>query len=273
MLARTMKEETVSAETSSRLELIAESKKRARPRAPKFLKLADWIADRLMLESSKRHSWAAIPLSLLDHPEFEELADETKWHLVGLMMLVKRIGFNHLPNNGEHLQRKIGAKSSIDLAVLMKKGFILPVKNEVKSKRIKSEKCAIEGDVDRFLQQQDRTKQKQDTHTTTDEQSAADADAGAAVGAGSHYPYKTCLAFAQHQKDTGQLIGGRPIENVGGLARTYQREGSADIQIGFFLNPETAPKLKQADPNCTHCFGSGMMNPDGRGARKCDCRK
>ncbi len=272
-----MKEETMSAETSSRLELIAESKKRARPRAPKFLKLAEWIADRLMLESSKRHSWAAIPLSLLDHPEFEELADETKWHLVGLMMLVKRIGFNHLPNNREHLQRKIGAKSSIDLTVLMKKGFVLPVKNEAKSKRTKSEKCAIEGAPYRSLQQQERT--KQDTHTTdigdVEKQSAARVDASAAVvGAGSVYSYKDCLAYAQHLKDAGQLIGGKPIQNVGGLARTFFREGSADLQIGFFFNPETAPPPpKQADPNCTHCFGSGMMNPDGRGARKCDCRK
>lgn len=233
--------------------------------APKFLQLSQWIAERLMLDSSKRHSWAAIPLNLLDHPDFEDLPDETKYHLLGLMLLVKRSGFNHLPADERYLRSKIGAKSPLSLSKLLTKGFLIPVK----LKRTKGEKCA----VNISLQQQDRTKQKQDTHTTTDEERAADADAGAAVCVGSGFPYKTCLAFAQHQKDTGQLIGGRPIENVGGLARTYQREGSADIQIGFFLEPETAPKLKQADPDCTLCFGSGMMNVDGRGARKCDCRK
>lgn len=264
----------MSVEASKHLESV--SRKHNVSRAPKFLKLADWLADRLMLESSKRHSWAAIPISLLDHPDFEELPDETKWHLIGLMMFVKRMGFNHLPNNEEHLRRKIDADSPINLSLLLKKGFISGVKNESKRKKTKTERCADDGADDFSLQQQPQDRTEQDsTHTTNngDGQNVAQADAGAAVGAGSIYPYKTCLAFAQWQKDTGQLIGGRPIENVGGLARTYHREGSADIQIGFFLNPESAPKQRQADPNCQKCFGNGMEVIEGKGARRCACRE
>lgn len=266
---------------SLRLEIIEPPRNQMHSRrrcAPKFLKLAERLAEKLLLESNKGRYWAAIPLWLLDDQEFESLPTVAVAHLLLLSLYVKRTGFNHLPNDPEFLARKVGRKEPLMLELLLAKGFLNPVKR----KRTKGEPCA---DL-RALQQQHNTGTETSTaHTTTDEQSAAAADAAAGCAEKRNFSYEplsrhdldVCRRFAQWQKESGVLISGKPIQNVGGLARLYHKEGSADYDTDIWLNPEKAPKRKQADPNCLKCYGSGMevvKTSEGRdAARPCGCRK
>jgi hypothetical protein len=236
------------------------------PKHPKFLKLSPALEEAMLLHDTRGKSWVRVPLALLDDPKFESLPDATKFHLIGLMMFVRRSGFNHLPNNEEFLRRKVGANTRLDLEKLRSMGFLISVKRM----RIKEVAATMTG----ALIRQDLIREDQNTHTA-DEMRDREHEKAVAVGAGgSKFSYEQCFAFAEWQKKNGQQISGRPIENVGGLARMYHKEGSADLQVSLWLNPETAPpEAPKPKPECALCFGSGMMNPDGRGARKCDCLK
>lgn len=236
------------------------------PKQPKFLKLSPALEEAILLHDTRGKSWVRVPLQLLDDPQFEALPDATKFHLIGLMMFIRRSGFNYLPNNEEFLRRKLGANTRIDLEKLRFFGFLIG------AKRLKTKE--VVATVTGALIRQDLRGEDLNTHTA-DEMRDQERGNPAAVGAGkSKFSYEQCFAFAEWQKKSGQLISGRLIENVGGLARMYEKEGSADLQISLWLNPESAPPPPpKPKPDCTLCFGSGMMNPDGRGARKCDCLK
>lgn len=194
--------------------------------------LPDWLAHHLLLESNTRRKWAGVTLDLLEHPEFEDLDDATKWHIVGLMLYVKRTGFNHLPNNPDFLRRKIAAKSQINIENLLTKKFLIPAKR----KRTKGDDCAQNAHKTRtpvYTATDTATATASHTPTAT-ETRAADADAGAVVGVASKFSLEECRAYANHLH-----LSGAGITNPGGYAKAIYRSGEDDDQIEAFLLPSS----------------------------------
>lgn len=219
-------------------------------RRPKAFKLCDELARYLLLESSKGRLWAGIPLSVLNDPKFARMPDEAKGQLLSLMLYVKQLGFNHLPNDPEFLSNKINATSPLSLDKFRSLGFLI----EVKRKRTKAGPCAQQNSTDHHNTEQ--------AHT---DNNSGDAGKRRAVGAGSlsTYSYDDCLRYARHLASNG---GG--IKNPGGFARSIHRSGEHDAQIRAWLDPV---QTTQADPSCPKCFGSGMETVKGKGARRCEC--
>jgi hypothetical protein len=86
----------------------------------------------------------------------------------------------------------------------------------------------------------------------------------------SEFSYGDALALAQRWKAEGRLVGGRRIENAGGLARTLHREGTADDEIRLLRHPP--PRREFTDEPCPSCFGTKAQSVEGKGARPCpDC--
>jgi hypothetical protein len=239
---------------NSRLHLDMVEAQMPSPKVPKFIKLNPELEVAMLLHDPRGKQWARIPLSLLDDPEFEDLPDATKAHLMLIMLLVRRIGFNHLPNDERFLRHKIGSNTRIDLELLRSKGFLIAAKR----KRTKGVDDAAIGSSDKTRLERSRP----DTDTEPKQR------AGAVVGVVSKFSYQECLQYANHLRASGQ-----GINNPGGYARSIQRSGAMDAQIDNYLHPEHAPQPASADPNCKLCFGSGMHVVAGKGARKCECRQ
>ena len=72
-------------------------------------------------------------------------------------------------------------------------------------------------------------------------------------------------------KATGRYVGGRPVENPGGLARSFHRKGEADIEIREFLLPPNERRQFTDDP-CPTCLGAKYESMPDRSVRPCrDC--
>lgn len=207
--------------------------------------------------------WVQLWTNMLLNFDFQRLPDATKWHFVGFILLAAQTG-NRFPNNPEWLAEKIGALEPIDIDLLLKTRHLegckrLIPKDEAKaaSKNGKNQQSSPE----QSRSEENKTEQTK-AHTDTEQSN------NGVSGVCSRFSLQDCLRYVSYCQNKGQHI-----ESPEGLAITLHRSGEADALIDVFLNPEKAPVPKQADPNCALCFGSGMMNPDGRGARKCDCRK
>jgi hypothetical protein len=241
----------VNLASGTRLDLV-ETESTPISKRQKYLKLADWIVESISLHDPRAKQWVRVPLSLLDHPDFEGLPDATKYHLIGLMLLVRRVGFNHLPNNERYLRDKIGAKTEINLELLRSKHFLIASKRKRTKDGAATDKCAAI--------RQDRIRVDKTQHDT-------EPDAKGACMC-SKFSYEQCLAYADSLTAKG-------IHNAGGYARAIQRSGEADAQIERFIHPDPTPSptptLKQPDPNCPKCLGAGMEVVKGKGARRCDC--
>lgn len=83
----------------------------------------------------------------------------------------------------------------------------------------------------------------------------------------SEFSYGEALELARRWKAEGRLVGGRRIENPGGLARTLHREGTADEEIRLLLRPP--PRREFTDEPCPAYHGSKMEAVPGKGARPC----
>jgi hypothetical protein len=71
-------------------------------------------------------TWIKLYNRLLDDYGFAQLPDAAKWHLVGIQLLASRHA-NRIPADPAWLARQVGAKDAIDLSVLERSGFIVPV--------------------------------------------------------------------------------------------------------------------------------------------------
>jgi hypothetical protein len=86
----------------------------------------------------------------------------------------------------------------------------------------------------------------------------------------SEFSYGDALVLVRRWKSEGRLVGGKPIENPGGLARTVHREGTADDEIRLLLRPP--PRREFLDEACPTCFGSKFQPMPGNTSRPCpDC--
>lgn len=90
--------------------------------------------DELQHYKDRNPVWIKMPYSLLDDYEFEQLADETKFHAMGLMLLASHHN-NKLPEDNAWLQKKIGAQKEIDLEILLEIGFLEVITGENSNKK------------------------------------------------------------------------------------------------------------------------------------------
>lgn len=67
--------------------------------------------------------WIKLYLTLLDDNDFAALADDQKWHLVGIWLMAARIG-NRLPYDPEFIGARIGASKYVNLDDLAKAGWL-----------------------------------------------------------------------------------------------------------------------------------------------------
>jgi hypothetical protein len=77
--------------------------------------------------------WIKLYCSLLDDYEFAQLADETKFHAVGLMLLASRLN-NKFPADEPWLRAKINATKEIDLEKLLEIKFLEVAEDEKNGK-------------------------------------------------------------------------------------------------------------------------------------------
>jgi hypothetical protein len=117
-------------------------------KSPEFLSIADEQFSRIEHYKDRQTVWIKLYLDLLNDFEFCQLPDETKWHLVGLMMLAVNMN-NRLRNNIPFLMQKISANSEINLEILLASGFIVPYKRLRTKKLIASTDKDIKVDVDK----------------------------------------------------------------------------------------------------------------------------
>lgn len=234
---------------------------KGQPRAAKYFSVRDF--DKLQHYKDRALIWIKLHLELLDDYEFQQLPDETKYHLIGLMLLAARRG-NRLPNDHTYLSRQIGANTSINLKTLLQKGFLIPAKR----KRTKTHSASdpLAETEQNASAEQTRTEQnrEEERHTTTDKT----AQSAPVVGVSkSKFSREQIRRYVHHCRDKGQAI-----RSVEGLVTTLRRSGEADEAIDYYLNPQKAPQARQANPNCPKCFGGGYEVVSGKGARKCpDC--
>lgn len=234
------------------------------PETPKFIKLSPALEAMMLLHDPRGKSWVRVALSLLDDPTFEALPDATKFHLIGLMMLVRRVGFNHLLNDEEYLRRKIGANSKLDLSLLLSSGFLIA------TKRLKTKRDAATLSAATTRHDTNRVDETKTRHETTrDDATAAPRDG---VRVLSEFQFEDVIAFVKDMKETGQKVSGRQIENAGGLAQRLHESGKADSEIRAFKERQQNPP-RPRNTNCPRCFGSNMETVAGKGARPCpECR-
>ena len=83
----------------------------------------------------------------------------------------------------------------------------------------------------------------------------------------SEFTLAEAVRLVERWRAEGRLVGGRPVENVFGLARTLHREGTADEEIRLLVRPP--PRRVFAEEPCPVCYGSKFETVAGKGARDC----
>ena len=68
--------------------------------------------------------WIKLYGSLLEDYEFNLLPDVAKAHLILIWLLASRMG-NQIPNNADWIRARIGAIEPVDLALLIRSGFLI----------------------------------------------------------------------------------------------------------------------------------------------------
>jgi hypothetical protein len=238
-----------------------------RARAPKYLSIRDF--DRLQHYHDRPLIWIKLHVDLLDDFEFQQLGDETKFHLIGLMLLAARMG-NRLPNNANYLSRQIGANSPIDLEILLRRKFLIPAKRKRPKGQSASTSLARLEKVASIEQTKGDKSGDYMVHTTTEQNAHPSSAVG---GYNSKHSLEVIMQYVKDCQHRGQAI-----RSPQGLANALRKTGDTDEQIDDFLRRRNAPKRAQADPSCERCHGTGSEVVEGKGARECpacfpDCRE
>lgn len=122
-------------------------------------------------------------------------------------------------------------------------------------------------DASKLLAQIRSEENREDTDTDTAPASAGRLCDCCGVSVCSEFSFPEAAELVKRWKAEGRLVGGRPIENVFGLARTIHREGTADEEIRLLLRPP--PRREFTDEPCPTCLGTKFETAPGRGARPC----
>ncbi len=216
----------------------------------KYLKVRNF--EKFQHYKQRNPPWIKIYSSMLDDYEFQQIADESKFHCVGLMLLASRLE-NVLPNDAFWLSHKIGAKTNIDIDLLIEINFLEFAETTVKEKA-SPVLCVNDVEITQPKQPPINHEKPPTNHT-------------------SEFSMQDCLRYVETQSG---------VKNKHGLATHLHKTGDSDYLILAKLYPERlqvedekrfGPKREFTNEPCTVCFGGGMANIDGKGTRKCEhCR-
>lgn len=262
-----------------------------RPKAqPKYLQIRD--LDKYQHYKNRNPPWVKLHGEQLDDYEFQQLPDAVKFHALALTYLAAKTG-NKIPYDVNWVASRIGAQDPVNLDALMAYGFLEPWQPRLQQPG-PGEQLDLPGDpaVDEtptgpatstdaskmlasckhLASTETETEAETETHTETDTAPASAGRSCACCGlcVFSEFSFENAFALVSRWKAEGRLISGRPIENVGGLARKLHKEGTADAEIRLMLHP---PQRREfTDRPCTKCFGAKMEVVQGK-ARPCEhCR-
>ena len=236
--------------------------------------------------------WIKLHCALLEDYEFAQVADETKFHAVGLMLLASRLN-NKFPDDELWLRRKINATSEINLELLLEIGFLDVVNedaecknNDKKTPRIARKSNKTQGDpasaTFKPALAQNRTEENRTEENTTQQSRSenvlcVDDSKSSKPKAKDHrseFSMDECLRYVEICQTKGE-----EIKNPKGLANHLFKTGEADSFIRAALFPEDQkkieleiygePRIFSADP-CRVCFGAKMSDADGKGFAACE---
>lgn len=237
--------------------------------------------------------WVKLHSELLDDYEFQQLPDASRYHYLHLTLLASKTG-NKIHNDPVWVARRIGASDPINLSLLFEAGLLEPWTPRAQAPAPGEQLALPEPEVGaanpsvptgstdasnmlatclQVASTETETEVETEAHTETDTGAASAARLCGCCSQSvcSEFSYGEALALAQAWKAEGRLVGGRRIENPGGLARTLHREGTADADIRKLLRPP--PRREFTDEACPSCLGTLWQTVPGEGAKKCpDCR-
>jgi len=245
--------------------------------------------------------WIKLYCSLLDDYEFAQLADETKFHAVGLMLLASRLN-NKFPDDETWLRAKINAEKRIDLEKLLEINFLEiaemektgrkpAAKNQTnarKSNKTNDDSASTEfSDGETSDSAEEKREEEKRTHTQQkrgdDAPEEKTEEKAVCVilenfpengnGHRSEFSLEDCFAYVKICETKGE-----PVKNAKGLASHLYKTGEADAFILAALHPEKTREKeieiygeprRFTDEPCSVCYGSKMEVVEGRGARPC----
>jgi uncharacterized phage protein (TIGR02220 family) len=79
--------------------------------------------DKFQHYKQRNPPWIKLHQTILDNYEFCEVADATKWHMIGMLLLASRID-NKIPDDPRWIALRISAKTKIDLQAMLDIDFI-----------------------------------------------------------------------------------------------------------------------------------------------------
>lgn len=267
---------------------VAQSSRPGPAAAVKFFRIRD--LERYQHYRDRNPPWVKLHGELLEDYEFQQLPDAARFHYFAMVYLASKSG-NKIPNDPNWVARRIGAHERVDLELLFNERYLEPWRPRPQDSYEAGEQLELPeadatpaGSTDtgpsaaetgasnmlasRYQVASPETETETQKHTETD---TAPASAGRVCGCCgvsvfSRFDFGDAFALSQSWKQRGKIVGGRPIENPGGLARKLHREGTADDEIAEMKFPRPRePKKKKCDPDCPLCFGTGKQQVIGKG--------
>lgn len=92
-----------------------------------FLSVKDW--DKFQHYKDRQPPWIKLHRELLDNYEFTCLQDASKAHLMLIWLLASQLD-NRVPNDAGWIARRIGALSTVNIKLLIDKGFLVVEQND-----------------------------------------------------------------------------------------------------------------------------------------------
>lgn len=270
-----------------RFEVVAD--RRPAAAAVKFYRIRDF--ERFQHYRDRALVWIKLYVDQLDAYEFLQLPDAMKYHVHALMLLAARAG-NKIPNDARWVAARIGATEPVDLPTLFAAGFLEEWRPRPQDSYAQGEQLPLPtGDAalpatsnpasnslagrpqnaaSNLLAQNRAEQSRGHTDTDTSPASAGRVCGCCGVSVCSEFSRQEAEALVKRWKSEGRLVGGRPINNVFGLARVLHREGTADDELRMLKHPP--PRREFTDDPCPSCFGTKTQSVEGKGARPCpDC--
>ncbi len=236
--------------------------------------------------------WVKLHGEQLDDYDFTQLPDSVKFHALALIYLASKTG-NKIPNDPAWVAGRIGANDPINFGALLSIKFLEPWRPRAQSQVSTGEQFDLP-DADEEGETAPGTTTSEnhasnllasckqvasaETETETEAEPEAHTETAAPASAGRHceccgscvfsaFSFKDALALVERWRSEGRKVGGRPIENAGGLARKLHQEGTADGEISLLLNPPARREF--TDEACPSCLGTKLQTVPGKGARPC----